>query len=88
MESVSVNVGDYVTVTKGKIYSSGLTDSSYGGALLEVLAISGPFVLLREHVSKYGLKSSSHPILDMREWELGKLEQKFIDAILEVAGQK
>lgn len=88
MELDNVKVGDYVTVTKGKTCTTGYMDSSYSGALLEVLAVSEPFVLCRELVSKFCMKSTSHPVLDMREWGLGKLEQKFIDAMLEVANRK
>lgn len=83
MSSDAIKVGDYVTVVEGKSFNGG-RDGSYSGSLLEVMAISGPFALLREHVSKYGAKSGSTFVLHMTEWKLGHLEQAFIDAMLEL----
>ena len=83
MSSDGIKVGDYVTVVEGKSFNGG-RDGSYSGSLLEVLAISEPFALLREHVSKHGCKSESHPVLNMTEWKLGHLEREFIDAMFEV----
>ncbi len=75
------NVGEFVTVTRGKQLADSRYDSSYAGAVLQVLASSGPFLLVQEVRSKYGLPSTSRIALHMGDWAIERLDPEYVEAM-------
>ena len=87
-EDGTFKVGDKVTILRGKLMMNDRYDSSWCGSVLEVLAFSWPYCVVSERITKFGTKPKESRIaLDMREYELGMLDQAYIDALsLEKAG--
>ena len=81
-EGGTFKVGDKVTILRGKLMMNDRYDSSWCGSVLEVLAFSWPYCVVSERITKFGTKPKENRIaLDMREYELGILDQAYIDAL-------
>lgn len=79
-----MNVGDFKFKVGDMITASSYDkpeDRSYQGDVLEVVAISLPFVALKVHASKYGGLSEGSRSLDIRRYDFVSLSREYCDAM-------